>query len=727
MGSVIGKRLDGRYEITELIGVGGMADVYKATDIMEDRTVAVKILKDEFSNNEEFLRRFRNESKAIAVLNHPNIVKIYDVGFTDEIQFIVMEYIDGITMKEFIEQQGVLRWKDGVHFITQILRALQHAHDKGIVHRDIKPQNIMLFPDGTIKVMDFGIARFSRVDGKTLSDKTIGSVHYISPEQARGDMTDERSDIYSVGVMFYEMLTGQKPFDGDSAFAIARKHTEETPAMPRDIMPSIPEALEEIILHAMERYPERRYQSASDMIKDLDTFKLNRSVSFGYKYNQKPVIPNEEGTKHFKSVPKREVRYDYDDDDEDDDDDDDEEEEVKKRSYIVPIMLGVTAAVVIIAAVVIAWSVIRTLGNVGGTGTVEIIDFVGKDIVAVEEEYGDKFKFEIAQEYNSEYEEGTIFWQGDTAGKVVKEGYEISLKVSMGPRKTTVPDVKNMTVEAAENELKKYEFVVQRITMADENVEEGRVIKTQPAANEKQPIGSSITVYVSTGPVSTDVKVPYCLGLSKDDAIKLLKSNKLTYAVEEVESESNKGKVIQQSEDEGTWVPKGTCITIGISTGEVSPTEATLPIAIPAGAHGSYRIDVYLNGNIAVTQNIAKAETVAGSNVNITVKGKKTATYAIYITNDSTKKTVENYIKFDVDFANNKVEKIGTEKTKEFDSITPTTTTTTTAATTTTTTTTEEPYEPAEPVEQPDDNGEEGDDNGEEPDNGQQGGWHPAE
>lgn len=185
MDSNIGKKLDGRYEITELIGVGGMADVYKAVDVMENRTVAVKILKPEFSQNEEFLRRFRNESKAIAVLSHPNIVKIYDVGFSDEIQFIVMEYIDGITLKEFIEQQGVLRWKDALHFVTQILRALQHAHDKGIVHRDIKPQNIMLFPDGTIKVMDFGIARFSRIDGKTLSDKTIGSVHYISPEQAR--------------------------------------------------------------------------------------------------------------------------------------------------------------------------------------------------------------------------------------------------------------------------------------------------------------------------------------------------------------------------------------------------------------------------------------------------------------------------------------------------------------------------------------------------------------
>ena len=230
------------------------------------------------------------------------------MGFTDEIQFIVMEYIDGITLKEFIEQQGVLRWKDALHFVTQILRALQHAHDKGIVHRDIKPQNIMLFADGTIKVMDFGIARFSRVDGKTVSDKTIGSVHYISPEQARGDMTDERSDIYSVGVMLYEMLTGKKPFDGENPVAIALKHTQEDPPPLREIMPSVPEALEEIVIHAMERSPSRRYQSAAEMIRDIDTFKLNQSVVFGYKGGAAPIPEPREESRYF-------IRDDYDDDD----------------------------------------------------------------------------------------------------------------------------------------------------------------------------------------------------------------------------------------------------------------------------------------------------------------------------------------------------------------------------------------------------------------------------
>ena len=202
MDNYIGKRLDGRYEITELIGQGGMANVYKATDVLDNRIVAVKILKREFSESDEFLRRFRNESKAIAVLSHPNIVKIYDMGFSEKLQYIVMEYIDGITLKEYIDSERVLNWKDAVHFIIQILRALQHAHNRGIVHRDIKPQNIMLLTDGTIKVMDFGIAKFAREESMTATDQAIGTVHYISPEQARGDVTDEKSDIYSVGVMF---------------------------------------------------------------------------------------------------------------------------------------------------------------------------------------------------------------------------------------------------------------------------------------------------------------------------------------------------------------------------------------------------------------------------------------------------------------------------------------------------------------------------------------------
>lgn len=295
----IGKKLDGRYEITELIGEGGMADVYKAVDVVDNKTVAVKILKKEFAESEEFLRRFRNESKAIAVLSHPNIVKIYDVGFSEKIQFIVMEYIDGITLKEYMENEKILSWKDAVHFVTQILRALQHAHERGIVHRDIKPQNIMMFTDGTIKVMDFGIAKFAREEGKTATDQAIGTVHYISPEQARGDITDAKSDLYSVGVMLYEMLTGQKPFDTDNPVSIAVMHMHNIAELPRRINPDIPSPLEEIIVHAMEKNPADRYKTALEMLRDIDRFKADPDVHFGYITNPpEPDMP----TRYFSAV-----------------------------------------------------------------------------------------------------------------------------------------------------------------------------------------------------------------------------------------------------------------------------------------------------------------------------------------------------------------------------------------------------------------------------------------
>ena len=295
MDRFIGLKLDGRYEITDLIGVGGMANVYRGRDIMENRVVAVKILKNEYSENEEFVRRFRNESKAIAVLSHPNIVKIYDVGYENSMQYIVMEYIDGITLKEYIEQQGMLKWRDCVHFTIQILRALQLAHDRGIVHRDIKPQNVMLLSDGSIKVMDFGIARFSREVESTSNEKTMGSVHYVSPEQAAGARTDERSDIYSVGVMMYEMLTGRKPFNGDTPVAVALKHMHEAPVPPSQIVSSIYPGLEDIIMHAMEKDPAKRYQSASGMIRDIEAFKQDQSIMFGYSDSRSDSRQEDQG------------------------------------------------------------------------------------------------------------------------------------------------------------------------------------------------------------------------------------------------------------------------------------------------------------------------------------------------------------------------------------------------------------------------------------------------
>ncbi len=692
MDSNIGKKLDGRYEITELIGVGGMADVYKAQDVMENRPVAVKILKPEFSGDEEFLRRFRNESKAIAVLSHPNIVKIYDVGFTDEIQFIVMEYIDGITLKEFIEQQGVLKWKDALHFITQILRALQHAHDKGIVHRDIKPQNIMLFTDGSIKVMDFGIARFSRIDGKTLSDKAIGSVHYISPEQAQGEMTDERSDIYSVGVMLYEMLTGRKPFDGDTAVNVALKHMQETAVPPREIMPAIPEALEEIVIHAMEKQPAQRYQSAAEMIRDIDTFKLNQSVVFGYKNGVSPVSDNG----GFYPVNNNNVtrkppidEYDdedeyYDDDEEyddedydDEDDDDDYEEDTKKRSYVVPILLAVTVAVVIVAACIIGWTVINAFSKDGTTSihtsTVMLPNFVGENIVRVQQDWDDKLQLDLVNEYNTEYEEGIIFWQSQAVGKSVKEGTTITLKVSKGQRTAIIPDVSGSEAAVAESGLNAANFNVVLRSMWDDNIPEGIVIGTEPAAGTEFIEGGNVTIYVSKGPLNNNVKVPNVVGLTQEKAMTILKENKLTVSVKEMPHDGDKGKVIDQTPEADKWLEKDSEVTIFVSTGETPDVSLTIKVPMPEGLHGAYSIEIYKNGNVIGTQSISNAETVAGAEVYIDIKGKKTETLTISIRNEESGKSV-NYAVFNVDYDKKSAELNGSLNKDGLLAITPTTT-----------------------------------------------------
>ena len=621
MDSNIGKKLDGRYELLELIGVGGMADIYKARDIEEDRIVAVKILKTEFAGSDEFLRRFRNESKAIALLSHPNIVKIYDVGFTDKVQFIVMEYVDGITLTDYIEQQGVLKWRDAVHFTIQILKALQHAHDRGIVHRDIKSSNVMLLSDGTIKVMDFGIARFNRENNKTVSEKTIGSVHYISPEQARGDITDERSDIYSVGVALYEMLTGRKPFDGDTPVSIALMHMQSTPKKPSEINSTIAEGLEQIVLRAMQKDPAQSYQTAGEMIKDLEEFKKDTGIIFDYKYNStdgttkyfdRPIpAAEQERSRRRQAAQKNEPEEEvYEDDDDYDDDDDDEYEE--RRSPLIPILFAVGTAFVIATVFLVLTIVFKNLnvtpeqvGSVAGISTdsgisvTENNEFLMPNLCGMtwdeaNSKYSKYMKLVPEQQW-SEVTKDQIFEQEYPAGRKIKTGTEVKVKVSMGIRQVEIQDLENLSLSVAENKLIKDGFKVKKTFIESDEVEKDNVIRTEPAAHEMADQGSTVVLFV--GPENTEVYVPNFVKLPLNVALERANEYFLDAEVEyEDNEEFEKDAVIKQSIEPGSTVDRDTKIILTVSSGEISEKTKKLTFSLPKKATGEFEFRYFVDG-----------------------------------------------------------------------------------------------------------------------------------
>ena len=507
MDRFIGKRLDGRYEIHELIGVGGMAYVYKAYDRVEGRWVAIKILKEEFSNNSDFLRRFRNESKAIAVLNHPNIVKVYDVSFGDQIQYIVMEFIDGITLKEYIEQEGTIRWQEAVHFTTQILMALECAHEKGIIHRDIKPQNIMLLQDGSIKVADFGIARFLQSETQTMTDKAIGSVHYIAPEQASGDYITDKADIYSVGVMLYEMLTGKLPFVADNAVSVALMQLQAKPVMPRELNPSIPRGLEQITMRAMEKNPVDRFQSAGEMLDDLDEFRRNPNIVFHYDLQtanaRYDASRSMEAYDASRQAPAYNDDYEY------------EEELVRSRRSAKGAMVvkGVLAAAIIVGLAVAVIYFLNYWNNrpEAGDDLLEMPNLVGQlyeDVIA-NEEYAD-FNIQVREGNDPDLQPGEIMNQDPAAGIMVKKDADVELLVNGGVGQVEVPDVvtDHMTLEEAQQAIEDAGLHSQVENVADDEVEEGRVISTNPKPGTMVDSGSTVTLRVSTGPAEEMVTVP---------------------------------------------------------------------------------------------------------------------------------------------------------------------------------------------------------------------------
>ena len=635
MDKYIGKRLDGRYEIHELLGVGGMAYVYKAYDNIEKRWVAIKILKEELAGNSDFLRRFRNESKAIAVLSHPNIVKVYDVSFGDRIQYIVMEYIDGITLKQYIEQQGEIKWREALYFTVQILRALQHAHEKGIIHRDIKPQNIMLLEDGTIKVTDFGIARFSQAETQTMTDKAIGSVHYIAPEQARGGYINDKADIYSVGVMLYEMLTGQLPFVADNAVSVAIMQMQAEPTPPSRINPSIPKGLEEITMHAMEKNPAQRFPSAADMLEDVERFRRNPEIVFHYGEQVDRAYAGTSadiyGNVQQNAAPQKyNDNYEY------------EEEYVRSQNSnrASKIILGIVAAVVFVAVIVgIGYLVKGKRANSGSgllgflpgfstssTTSDEIVlpNFVGKIYASDIEgnsEYAD-LTFEITYGNVPSKQPGEVLHQTPAAGMTVKKGKTVSLTVNGEAEQIVVEDVKGYKQQDAYDALKALNLSPKIQAVADDDTAVGYVVKTDPAAGSTVSTGTTVTIYVSSGPSKESAVIPNIVGYQYSAAKEELEAAGFVVTAEyDDESDKDENTVLSVSPNEGEKAKKGSVVTVTVSSGKGAQKDVYYDIPLPGGVSDDLTMKIYVDGTLIETRTV-NPSTSPYSNMTFTGKGR---------------------------------------------------------------------------------------------------------
>jgi len=645
MDKYIGKKLEGRYEIRELVGVGGMANVYKGYDVVEDRTVAIKILRDEFLDNEEFLHRFRNEFRAISLLNHPNIVQVYDVSFTNKMQCIVMEYIDGITLKEYIEQEKVIRWKEAVHFVIQILRGLQHAHDRGIVHRDIKPQNIMLLEDGTIKITDFGIARFSRSSTNTITTKAIGSVHYISPEQASGADTDTRTDLYSIGVLLFEMLTGKLPFEADSPVSVAILQIQSTPTLPTSLNPSIPKGLEEIIMKAMQKDAAKRYQSAAEMLRDIDSFKKDPSIVFEYRYLetetveeriQKELSKQQETNNDVKR--KKNVVQE-------------EEEYVRKPLPLVPVMFGIAMAF-LIACSVFVLMLFKENKPFEVKPDVVVPDLLGQEYDKVEGNsiYTDDFKIVLeSSDYNSQYNEGEIYHQSPSASTKVKEGATIRVKVSLGENIIIVKDYTNRDSAEVFREMNKEGIQYEEMSAYSDTIPAGNIIRTEPPVSEEFSTEDVMMVYVSQGPQETKISVPPLEGMDLNTAKSLLLTYRLRIAnIKEVDARDYDGKapgtIVKQSPEEGAMVAPGTAIDVVIIEGMNEEQSMRVRVPIDSDISKKVYIEAYVGEEEIASKRIKPEDTSSWS---FRVYGRGRIVVEIYLDRDL-------YAVYGVDFNENK-------------------------------------------------------------------------
>ena len=589
MDNLIGKKLDGLYEVKELIGSGGMANVYKAVmlgrngPVPAGTVVAVKVLRQEYTHDPELVRRFKNESKAISLLNHPNIVKVYDVSVNDQLQYIVMEYVDGMTLREYLnERGGKLTSRETVHFISQILKALEHAHANGVVHRDIKPQNIMLLDNGQLRMMDFGIARVSRAENQLGGGKAMGSVHYISPEQAKGDETDRKSDLYSVGVMMYEMLSGKLPFDADDMVEVARKQITDDPKPLAELAPEVPLGLVQITERAMAKLPVNRYASAAEMLEALDAYVRDPSITFDYQY-VKEEVP--EKAVNEPMAEKRTIRRPP------------EAQKTrtkakkKKPGAFMPVLLGITAAFAL-ACAALCWVILSDSSNImNKKADIVLSDFSGMtqdEVNASEQVASGQVVVNWEEEYNNDYAAGYVYKQSPVAGRTVREGQSVTLTVSLGIHYVTVPDLTNYVQADGEQQLKDLGVSVLVTQAVDESVAAGSIIRTDPAAGSQVAAGTTVVIYVSRPQVATTTKVPSLIGMNVNDARTLLVQRKLGLGSQtEQYSDQPVGSIISQNPGEGASAKLNTRVSVVVSAGPEPAPEPEAPSESTASSDGS--------------------------------------------------------------------------------------------------------------------------------------------
>lgn len=595
--------LSGRYQVLSKIGAGGMADVYKAKDCMLNRYVAVKVLKKEYREDENFVKKFRSEAQAAAGLLNPNIVNVYDVGEDRGLYYMVMELVEGITLKEYVQKKGKLSSKEAISIAIQMCTGIEAAHNHHIIHRDIKPQNIIISKEGKVKVTDFGIAKATT--SQTVSTSAMGSVHYVSPEQARGGYCDEKSDIYSAGITMYEMVTGRVPFDGDSTVSVAMKHLQENITPPSEYAPDLSPALEKIILKCTQKSSERRYQSAGELIQDLKRALVDPSGKF---VDMVPIRSTGDtmmiSPEKMARLKKRQDDYDdsyddedYDENDDYDEDEDEEEDRRRGKNGVDPKMNKMMKILMVAVAVIVAFALIFLIGKAAGvfgknsgsqislSSEIEVPNLVGQPQNVAQTMCEKKqLKMEVESEEASDKEAGTVIEQKTKAGKKVKKNTVIKVVISSGPEKITIQSVEGMDEDAAKKALIKQGFTSKNITVTSEyssDVESGKATRTDPAQGTEVAADSKITLYISKGEKQPDkVSVPSIVGMYVSDAASTLAASNLSdggASAEEYSDEYDEGMIIRQSPEVGTKVNEGTSVSYVVSKGSKPADQVKVP------------------------------------------------------------------------------------------------------------------------------------------------------